>query len=123
MKEQSGIFAGDGGYTIDIAGHSYLESGLVTSTRQAESQGLNRFKTGTLSYGDIANHANYCGSAMSMEGQITLDGQGGPKKSATNNCWMWLSMRASHNVRSASDKPATVNRARPEAALILPIWK
>ena len=80
MKEQSGIFAGDGGYTIDIAGHSHLEGGLVTSTRQAESQGLNRFKTGTLSYGDIANHANYRGSAMSMDGQITLDGQGGPKK-------------------------------------------
>ena len=80
VKEQSGIFAGDGGYTIDIAGHSHLEGGLVTSTRQAESQGLNRFKTGTLSYGDIANHANYRGSAMSMEGQITLDGQGGPKK-------------------------------------------
>ena len=55
VKEQSGIFAGDGGYTIDIAGHSHLEGGLVTSTRQAESQGLNRFKTGTLSYGDIAN--------------------------------------------------------------------
>ena len=52
----------------------------MTSTRQAESQGLNRFKTGTLSYGDIANHANYRGSAMSMDGQITLDGQGGPKK-------------------------------------------
>ena len=80
MKEQSGIFAGDGGYTIDIAGHSHLEGGLVTSTRQAESQGLNRFKTGTLSYGDIANHANYRGSAMSMEAQITLAGQGGPKK-------------------------------------------
>ena len=80
VKEQSGIFAGDGGYTIDIAGHSHLEGGLVTSTRQAESQGLNRFKTGTLSYGDIANHANYRGSAMSMEGQITLAGQDGPKK-------------------------------------------
>ena len=80
VKEQSGIFAGDGGYTIDIAGHSHLEGGLVTSTRQAESQGLNRFKTGTLSYGDIANHANYRGSAMSMDGQITLAGQDGPKK-------------------------------------------
>ena len=80
VKEQSGIFAGDGGYTIDIAGHSHLEGGLVTSTRQAESQGLNRFRTGTLSYGDIANHANYRGSAMSMEGQITLAGQDGPKK-------------------------------------------
>ncbi len=80
VKEQSGIFAGDGGYTIDIAGHSHLEGGLVTSTRQAESQGLNRFKTGTISYGDIANHANYRGSAMSMEGQITLAGQDGPKK-------------------------------------------
>ena len=80
VKEQSGIFAGDGGYTIDIAGHSHLEGGLVTSTRQAESQGLNRFRTGTLSYGDIANHANYRGSAMSMDGQITLAGQGGPKK-------------------------------------------
>ena len=80
VKEQSGIFAGDGGYTIDIAGHSHLEGGLVTSTQQAESQGLNRFRTGTLSYGDIANHANYRGSAMSMEGQITLAGQDGPKK-------------------------------------------
>ena len=80
VKEQSGIFAGDGGYTIDIAGHSHLEGGLVTSTRQAESQGLNRFRTGTLSYGDIANHANYRGSAMSMDGQITLAGQDGPKK-------------------------------------------
>ncbi|ACA31896.1 filamentous haemagglutinin family outer membrane protein [Histophilus somni 2336] len=74
VQEQSGIYAGDEGYQINIAQHTDLKGGLITSTAQAENQGKNQFSTGTLSYSDIQNHADYNGSAVGVGVQADING-------------------------------------------------
>ncbi|WP_245189286.1 hemagglutinin repeat-containing protein [Mannheimia sp. ZY171111] len=93
VNQQAGIFAGDEGYDIDIANHSDLKAGLVTSTAQAENEGRNQFSTGTLSYSHIENHADYKGSAVGVSaagdykggwnGQ-KVDKEGNPTHSLSN---------------------------------------
>ncbi|MFZ7147412.1 hemagglutinin repeat-containing protein [Avibacterium avium] len=74
VQEQSGIFVGDDGYQIDVRKHTDLKGGLITSSAQAETEGKNRFETGTLSYSDIENHANYSGSAFGAGVQADING-------------------------------------------------
>ena len=66
VTEQSGIYAGDGGYQIEVAEHTELIGGLITSTAAAEAAGNNRFSTGTLSASDLANHAEFEGSSIGI---------------------------------------------------------
>jgi filamentous hemagglutinin len=68
VTEQSGIFAGDDGYQINIGGHTNLIGGLITSTQKAEDENRNSFVTGTLSHSDIKNHAKYSGTAFGFGG-------------------------------------------------------
>ena len=58
VNEQSGIIAGDGGYTVEVANHTNLTGGIITSTVNAEDNGLNSFTTATLTASDIQNHAS-----------------------------------------------------------------
>ncbi|URL05864.1 hypothetical protein L4F92_07230 [Avibacterium sp. 21-595] len=74
VQEQSGLFAGDEGYHIDVRNHTDFKGGLITSTAQAEAEGKNRFETGTLSYSDIQNHSNYSGSAFGGGVQADING-------------------------------------------------
>ncbi|MFU2077868.1 hemagglutinin repeat-containing protein [Avibacterium endocarditidis] len=74
VQEQSGLFAGDEGYQIDVRNHTDLKGGLITSTAQAETEGKNRFETGTLSYSDIQNHSNYSGNAFGGGVQADING-------------------------------------------------
>ncbi|WP_406812666.1 hemagglutinin repeat-containing protein [Histophilus somni] len=74
VQEQSGIYAGDAGYQIHVGNHTDLKGGLITSTAQAEEQGKNQFSTGTLSYSDIQNHADYNGSAVGVGVQADING-------------------------------------------------
>lgn len=55
---------------VDIAGHTELVGGLVTSTEKAEAEGQNRFATGTIASQDLENHADYKGSAVSASGSV-----------------------------------------------------
>ncbi|WP_418889018.1 hemagglutinin repeat-containing protein [Pasteurella testudinis] len=74
VQEQSGLFAGDDGYQVTVKGHTELSGGLLTSTAQAESEGKNRFRTGTIDYRDIENHANYSGSTLGVSGGFSVGG-------------------------------------------------
>ncbi|POY45225.1 hypothetical protein C3007_01355 [Avibacterium gallinarum] len=74
VQEQSGLFAGDEGYQVNVRKHTDLTGGLITSTARAETEGKNRFETGTLSYSDIENHANYSGSAFGAGVQADING-------------------------------------------------
>ena len=46
VGEQSGIKAGDGGFTVNVQGNTDLKGGAITSTQAAVDQNKNSFKTG-----------------------------------------------------------------------------
>ncbi|MDY5421541.1 MAG: hemagglutinin repeat-containing protein [Actinobacillus porcinus] len=71
--EQSGIYTGDDGYQVNIQNHTDLKGGLITSSQTAEDNGNNRFETGTLSYSDIQNHADYSASGFGLGGGISMN--------------------------------------------------
>ena len=66
VNEQSGIFAGDDGYQINIKNHTDLKGGFITSTAKAEKDGKNSFATGTLKFEDLANKSEYKGEAIGL---------------------------------------------------------
>lgn len=78
--EQSGIYAGDDGYQINVQNHTDLKGGLITSSQTAEDNDKNHFETGTLSYSDIQNHADYSGSSFGVDVSMTKGGGEKPKE-------------------------------------------
>ncbi|PRD13488.1 hemagglutinin repeat-containing protein [Pantoea coffeiphila] len=56
VKEQSGLFAGKGGFDITVGSHTQLDGGVIASTAEKEK---NRLDTGTLGWSDIHNKADY----------------------------------------------------------------
>ena len=56
VNEQSGIYAGDGGFDVNVKGHTQLNGGAIASTASSE---FNTLTTGSLGYTDIENHAEY----------------------------------------------------------------
>ncbi|MBQ9619517.1 MAG: hemagglutinin repeat-containing protein, partial [Neisseriaceae bacterium] len=76
VNEQSGIFAGDDGYRINVKNHTDLKGGLITSTDKAEKDGKNAFSTGTLTFEDLANKSEYSGSGFGIGIQGTVSGSG-----------------------------------------------
>ncbi|MBX3585259.1 MAG: hemagglutinin repeat-containing protein [Ramlibacter sp.] len=81
VGEQSGIRAGDGGFTVSVAGNTDLKGGAITSTDAAVQAGANAFATGgTLTTTDIQNSANYNANAASL----TVGYSGAPHDMAGN---------------------------------------
>ncbi|ELY4609147.1 hemagglutinin repeat-containing protein [Cronobacter turicensis] len=56
VAEQSGIFAGKGGFDVTVGSHTQLTGAVIGSTAAADK---NRLETGTLSFTDIGNKADY----------------------------------------------------------------
>ncbi|MEN5018814.1 hemagglutinin repeat-containing protein, partial [Erwinia sp. Eh17-17] len=56
VKEQTGLFAGGGGYDIRVGDHTQLDGAVISSTGAADK---NRLDTGTLGWSDIDNQAHY----------------------------------------------------------------
>ncbi|WP_223822601.1 hemagglutinin repeat-containing protein [Candidatus Pantoea gossypiicola] len=56
VAEQTGIFAGQGGFDVTVGEHTQLNGAVIASTADAS---LNRLDTGTLGFSDIENHADY----------------------------------------------------------------
>ncbi|SUB04828.1 Filamentous hemagglutinin [Pantoea agglomerans] len=56
VAEQTGIFAGKGGFDVTVGEHTQLNGAVIASTADAS---LNKLDTGTLGFGDIENHAEY----------------------------------------------------------------
>ncbi len=63
VKEQSGIFAGQGGFDVHTGKHTQLNGGVIASTTTADK---NHLDTGTLGFSDIDNHADYSVSHQGM---------------------------------------------------------
>ncbi|ANS44138.1 16S rRNA endonuclease CdiA [Serratia inhibens PRI-2C] len=62
VKEQTGIFAGKGGFDITVGEHTQLDGAVIGSTAVADK---NRLDTGTLGFTDIHNQADFKGEHQS----------------------------------------------------------
>ncbi|HGS7150044.1 TPA: hemagglutinin repeat-containing protein [Klebsiella variicola subsp. variicola] len=56
VQEQSGIFAGQGGFDVTVGSHTQLNGGVIVATGSADKNSLD---TGTLGFSDIHNQADY----------------------------------------------------------------
>ncbi|THB82767.1 filamentous hemagglutinin, partial [Pantoea allii] len=56
VAEQTGIFAGKGGFDVTAGEHTQLNGAIISSTGTADK---NRLDTGTLGFSNIENHADY----------------------------------------------------------------
>ncbi|MBA0194983.1 hemagglutinin repeat-containing protein [Pectobacterium brasiliense] len=56
VQEQTGIFAGDGGFDITVGNHTQLDGAVIGSTA---SEDKNRLDTGTLGFSNIDNSAEF----------------------------------------------------------------
>ena len=75
VSEQSGIYAGDAGYQVNVKQHTQLDGGIITSSQSAEDNGKNRFSTGTLTTSDIKNHSRYEGKSFGLGASATISGK------------------------------------------------
>jgi len=71
VQEQSGLFAGNGGFDVTGGNHTQLDGGVIASTATADK---NRLDTGTLGFSDIHNQADFKtehqGAGISSGGSI-----------------------------------------------------
>ncbi|MDF3864914.1 hemagglutinin repeat-containing protein, partial [Pseudomonas denitrificans (nom. rej.)] len=56
VQEQTGLYAGKGGYDIEVGKHTQLDGAVISSTASADK---NRLSTDTLGWRDIRNEADY----------------------------------------------------------------
>ncbi|WP_293685831.1 hypothetical protein [uncultured Phascolarctobacterium sp.] len=56
VTDQSGIYAGEDGFNIRVEDNTDLKGGIISSTADADK---NKFSTGTLTFEDIQNKADY----------------------------------------------------------------
>ncbi|MGP1069079.1 hemagglutinin repeat-containing protein [Serratia sp. CY56907] len=74
VKEQTGLFAGQGGYDVKVKEHTQLDGAVIASQADKEK---NRFDTGTLGWTDIHNQADYSathsGGSFSTGGPVGKD--------------------------------------------------
>ncbi|RAX02149.1 hemagglutinin repeat-containing protein [Photorhabdus sp. S9-53] len=56
VQEQTGLFAGQGGYQVKVGEHTQLDGAVIASTADKDK---NTLDTGTLGFGDIKNKADF----------------------------------------------------------------
>lgn len=75
VREQSGLRAGDGGFSVHVAGHTSLQGGAITSTQNAVDTKSNSFSSGATSLSHIGNTANYHAQSISIAAGVTGAGE------------------------------------------------
>lgn len=80
VAEQTGIFAGQGGFDIHVKGNTDLKGAVIASTAL---HGQNQLATGTLTWSDIENRSDYSATSFGASGGFTFgpkveDKQSGP---------------------------------------------
>jgi filamentous hemagglutinin len=74
VTEQTGLWAGDGGFLIDVKNNTTLIGSVIASSDRAVADGLNKLTTGTLVTEDLKNTAKYSGSQVSIGGGFGFGG-------------------------------------------------
>ena len=87
VVEQTGLKAGDGGFQVNVAGHTGLTGAVIASSPSAVDLGLNSLITQTLSSQDLQNRAAYKGSSLgvSVSTDFKLGEQSGGGTAQTSN--------------------------------------
>lgn len=80
VQEQSGIYAGKGGFDITVGNHTQLNGAVIASQGDAAD---NRLDTGTLGFSDIGNAADY--KVSHSGGSIALSNGAGMGKQMLAN--------------------------------------
>lgn len=63
VNQQSGIYAGNGGFNVNVGNHTQLDGGVIASTASADKNSLS---TQTLGYTNLENHASYSGDTVGL---------------------------------------------------------
>ncbi|NLP65387.1 hemagglutinin repeat-containing protein [Paraburkholderia sacchari] len=61
VNEQAGLYAGDGGFDVNVKGNTALTGAVISSTADAAKNSLT---TGTLAYSDLENHSHYSANSI-----------------------------------------------------------
>jgi len=111
VVEQTGFKAGDGGFAVNVAGNTELKGAAITSTDQAILDHKNTLTTGTLTQGDIQNHANasVTSSGINLSSDMFTQGKYGLGKAVIGN---------ELNNSKASDASAGVTRSAIQSAMV-----
>ena len=116
VGDQSGLFAGDGGYDIFVGNHTQLNGAVIASTADAAN---NRLSTGTLGWDSIDNHASYSASSASFGISGGYDSKNAPGQQFAGGAlptFVNMSGSASGTTRSAvADGTITVRDAQHQA--------
>ncbi|EGO62649.1 hemagglutinin repeat-containing protein, partial [Acetonema longum] len=104
VNEQTGIFAGDGGFDIYVEGNTDLKGAVIASKASADK---NRLSTGTLTFSDITNRSEYSASSAGITIEKDIRPKGSPefgdsKESTTQSA---IASEAIE-IRSDENKPA-----------------
>ncbi|WEY39738.1 hemagglutinin repeat-containing protein [Paraburkholderia sp. SUR17] len=61
VNQQSGIYAGNGGFNVNVGNHTQLDGGVIASTASADKNSLS---TQSFGYTNLDNHASYSGDTI-----------------------------------------------------------
>jgi hypothetical protein len=73
VNQQSGLFAGDGGYHVNVGDNTNLVGGMISSSDKAIEGNKNTLSTGTLTTTDLENHSSYSAGAIALSGGISTN--------------------------------------------------
>ena len=113
VTEQAGIYAGEGGFDIEVGGNTDLKGAVISSEATPDK---NRLSTDTLTYSDIENKAEYSASSVG----VNLDTRKGAEvKNAglTPDIGIPVSGDASSTTHSAIASGTIEVRSNPEQNL------
>jgi filamentous hemagglutinin len=74
QRGQSGIKAGDGGFSVAVKGDATLTGGVISSTQAAVDNNVNRFSSSTLTVTDLVNQSKLDASSESANISVSSGG-------------------------------------------------
>nr|WP_244999969.1 hemagglutinin repeat-containing protein [Chromobacterium violaceum] len=80
VVDQTGLYAGKGGFDVKVGGHTQLNGAVIAS---AADPAKNSLETKTLGYSNLENSAEYSSFSGSVNFSMGGDGMGGAPKSPT----------------------------------------
>ncbi|WP_291456553.1 hemagglutinin repeat-containing protein [Cupriavidus sp.] len=115
VREQSGIYAGQGGFDVNVKGNTDLKGGILASTADSSKNSLT---TGTLTTSDIENKAEYSSSssqyaASFSAGKSVPDGQDAMGNAVKQGAYLADNLNLAGNLANTAMASAAGNAQKP----------